>query len=75
MPPFNDALPVPYVPVRVTRGALVAHQYTYKSPRCRTLQHRKTFIPLSASHWNDLANCIRLCGTGMASTFLLALAA
>ena len=26
--PLNDALPGPYVPVRVTRGALVAHRYT-----------------------------------------------
>ena len=25
--PLNDALPGPYVPVRVTRGALVAHRY------------------------------------------------
>ena len=27
--PFNGALPGPYVPVRVTRGALVTHRYTY----------------------------------------------
>ena len=26
--PLNNALPGPYVPVRVTRGALVAHRYT-----------------------------------------------
>ena len=26
--PLNGALPLPYVPVRVTRGALVAHRYT-----------------------------------------------
>ena len=31
-------LPVPYVPVRVTRGALIAHRYTYAPPRCRTSQ-------------------------------------
>ena len=31
-----DALLVPYVPVLVTRGALVAHRYTYAPPRCRT---------------------------------------
>ena len=34
--PLNGALPLPYVPVRVTRGALVAHRYTYAPPRCRT---------------------------------------
>ena len=28
MHPLNDALPVPYVPVRVTCGSLVAHRYT-----------------------------------------------
>ena len=27
--PLNGALPGPYVPVRVTCGALVAHRYTY----------------------------------------------
>ena len=36
MPPLNCALPVPYVPVRVTRGALVARRYTYAQSRCRT---------------------------------------
>ena len=34
--PLNDALTGPYVPVRVTCGALVAHQYTYAPPRCST---------------------------------------
>ena len=35
--PFNGALPGPYVPAWVTRGALVAHRYTYAPPSCRTL--------------------------------------
>ena len=30
--PLNGALPGPYVPVWVTRGALVAHRYTYAPP-------------------------------------------
>ena len=34
---LNGALPGPYVPARVTRGALVAHRCTYAPPRCRTL--------------------------------------
>ena len=34
--PLNGDLPEPYVPVRVARGALVAHRYTYARPRCRT---------------------------------------
>ena len=53
---FCGALPVPYVPVRVTRGALIAHRYTFAPPRCRTLQYRRTFIPLSVSLWNDLVD-------------------
>ena len=32
--PLNGALNGPYVPVRVTRCALVAHRYTYAPPRC-----------------------------------------
>ena len=35
MHPLNGAFPGPYVPVRVTRGALVAHRYTYAPPRCK----------------------------------------
>ena len=31
---LNDVLPGPYVPVQVTRGALVSHRYTYAPPRC-----------------------------------------
>ena len=54
--PLNGALPGPYVPVRVTRGALVAHRFTYALPRCRTSQYRRTFIHLSVSLWNDLVN-------------------
>ena len=56
MHPFCGALPVPYVPVRVTRGTLIAHRYTYAPPRCRTSQYRRTYIPLSVSLWNDLVD-------------------
>ena len=51
-----ENIPVPYVPARVTRGALVAHRYTYAPPRCRTSQYRRSFIPLSVSLCNDLAD-------------------
>ena len=54
--PLNGALPGPYVPVRVTRCALVGHRYTYAPPRCRTSQYSRTFISLSVSLWNVLAN-------------------
>ena len=45
MHPLNDALPGPYVPLRVTRGALVPHQYTYVSPPFRTSQYARLFFP------------------------------
>ena len=54
--PLSCALPIPYVPVRVTRGSLVAHRYTYALPCCRTLQYSRTFIPFSVSLWYDIAN-------------------
>ena len=45
--PLKGALPGPYVPVRVTRGALVAHRYTYAPPPCRASQYSRTFIHLA----------------------------
>ena len=36
MLPLSGALPVPYVPARVTRGALVAPRHSFAPPRCRT---------------------------------------
>ena len=42
--PLNFALPGLYVPARVTRGALVAHRYTYAPPLCRNLQYSRTFF-------------------------------
>ena len=77
MHPLNFALPLPYVPVRVTRGALVAHRYTYATPRCRTSQYRRTFVPISVSLWNDVADPV-FDGVGLAgfksreNVFLLA---
>ena len=49
MHPLYGAHPVSYVPVRVTRGAVIVHRYTYAPPRCRTSQYRRTFIPWSES--------------------------
>ena len=63
--PLNGAVPGPYVPVRVTRGALVAHRYTYAPPRCRTLQYSRIYIPFSVSLWNNLANPV-FDGVGLA---------
>ena len=54
--PLCSALPVPYVPVRITRGALIAHRYTYAPPRCRASQYRRTFIPHTVSLRNDLVD-------------------
>ena len=65
MSPLNDALPEPYVLVRVTHGALVAHRYTYEPPSSRTSQHRRTFVAFFVSLWNDLADPV-LDGVGLA---------
>ena len=48
-------MPLPYVPARVTRGALVAHRHSFAPPRCRTSQYRRLFVPLSVSleHLSD----------------------
>ena len=75
--PLCGALPVPYVPVRVTRGALIAHRYTFAPPRSRTSQYRRTFISLSVSLWNGLVDPVfdgvRLAGFKAGPTpFLLA---
>ena len=52
---LKGALPLPYVPVRVSRGALVAHRHSLTHPRCRASQYRRTFVLLSVSCWNDLS--------------------
>ena len=56
MQALYGALPVPYVPVLVTRGVVIAHRYTYEPPCCRTSQYRRTFISLSVSLWSDLSD-------------------
>ena len=77
MHPLYDAFPVPYVPVRVTRRAVIEHRYTYAPPRCRTSQYRRTFVPFSVSLWNNLSDPV-FDGVGLAgfksraNAFLLA---
>ena len=72
---LSGALPLPYVPARVTRGALVVHRHSFAPPRCRT--SRRTFVPLSVSLWNDLSDPV-FDGVGLAgfksraNAFLLA---
>ena len=65
MHPLHSALPVPYVPVRVTRGVCILLQYTYAPPRCKTPQYPRTFIPLSLSLWKYLADPV-FDGVGLA---------
>ena len=45
MHPLSCALPLPYVPACVTRGALDAYRHSFAPPRCRTSQYRRTFLP------------------------------
>ena len=47
--PLCGALPVPYVPVRVTRGVLFAHRCTFAPPRCRPRSTHDFYSPLSIS--------------------------
>ena len=74
---LSGALPLPYVPARVTRGALVAHRHSFGPPRCRTSQYRRTFVPLSVYLWNGLSDPV-FHGMGLAgfksraNAFLLA---
>ena len=55
MHPLSGALPLPYVPGSVTRGALAAHRHSFAPHRCRTSHYRRRFVPLSVSLWNDLS--------------------
>ena len=50
------ALSVPFVPVLITGGAVIAYRCTYAPPRCRTSQYRRTSIPLSVFLWNDFGD-------------------
>ena len=74
---LSGRLPLPYVPARVTHGALVAHRHLFTPPRCRTSQYRRTFVPLSVSLWNNLSDPV-FDGVGLAgfksraNAFLLA---
>ena len=60
MHPLNGALPGPYDPARISRGAMVVHRFTYAPPCCRTSQYRKTFIHPSFSMWNDLSDAVSM---------------
>ena len=64
MDPLYGALPVPYKAVRVTRGAVISHRFTFAPPRSRTSKYSRTFIPLSVSQWNDLSDPV-LDGVGL----------
>ena len=74
MHPISGALPLPYVPARVT---LAAHGHSFVPPRCRTSPYRRSFVPLSVSLWNDLSDPV-FDGVGLAgfksraNAFLLA---
>ena len=73
MHPLSGVLPLPYVPARVTRGALVAHRHLFMPPHCRTSQYHRTSVSLR----NDLGDPI-FDGVGLeriksrANAFLLA---
>ena len=69
MHPLSGALPFPYLPARVTLGALFAHRHSFAPPRCKTCQYRRSFVPLSVSLWNDLSDPV-FDGVGLAGCFI-----
>ena len=58
--PLYGVLPVPYVPVRVTRGAVIEPRYTYAPPRCRTSQYSRLLFPFQC-----------LCGTILVTPYTM----
>ena len=64
MHPLYGALPVPYVPVRVTRGAVIAHRFTYAPPRCEPLSIAGHLFPGQCLCGTILVTSFRWCGTG-----------
>ena len=64
--PLNGALKGPYVPVRVTRGALVPHRCTH--PIVRRTLFSIFSVPLERSLWSEPR--IRSCGTIFPFLFL-----
>ena len=55
MNPVSCALPLPYVPACVARGALVAHRHSFAPRCCRTTQYRRTFVEYCfVEYTNDL---------------------
>ena len=67
MHPLYGSLPVPYVPLRATRGAIIAHTgiLNYAPPHCKTSQYSKTLIPTSVSLFDDRADPV-FDGVGLA---------
>ena len=49
MHPLYGALIVPYVPVRVTPGTVIAHRHSSVPPRCRTSQYPMNYSLVSIS--------------------------
>ena len=77
MHPLGGALPLPYVPPRVSHGDLVAHRHSFAPPRRRTFQYRRSFVPPSVSLCNNLSDPVfdrvELAGfKSRANAFLLA---
>ena len=68
MHPLNGALPVPYVLVQVSHGAVHAHLILGRLMHCFAAEPRRNagVLYLSVSLWNDLANPI-FNGVGLAA--------
>ena len=64
MHPLYGARPVPYVPVQVTRGAVIAHRYTYVFSLQNVAVLQDFYSPVSISVAQSWWPRIGWCGTG-----------
>ena len=67
MHPLNGSLSGPYVPVWVTHGALVEHQYTYAQPRSEPFSTTGLLFPSQVPFRNDLEDPV-FDGVGLAGS-------
>lgn len=53
--PVRSHCPPPCVPARFTRRTAAMHDFVLLTPRCRTVQYTRSFIPACVALWNSLA--------------------
>ena len=54
----NQWMPPPFVPGRLTRGAVAAHEQSVSLWRAKTSQIARTFVPRVSRLWNGLTSAV-----------------